>query len=112
MREERDSTATTEGHQKEIAKHDRNRPTLIFWDLFQVDEQTDVVLLLLLWPIPNQPFPVFALQHVVNAVFDKIAPALNTHRENELGLCCRRGQVESDVVIVYKVDINASRPVR
>lgn len=82
--------------------------TFLFRNFLQVNQQTNIILLLLLRSAADQPFAILALQHLIHAVPREIGPTLDADREHELGLGRRCGEVEADVVVVYKVDIDSA----
>lgn len=52
---------------------------------------------------------VLALENVHDAVSNKLVPASNVHRQQQARLLLRRRQVESDAIIVDKLDVQRSR---
>lgn len=77
--------------------------------LLQINQQADVVLGFRLRLAEEQP-RVLLLEVLSCAKLDEVGPALDAHGEEHLCLGLRGGEVESDIVVIYELDVGSRWP--
>ena len=76
--------------------------TAFWWQLLKINLQTDIVVVLWLWPDQGAILP---LQDVVHAVPDEFVPAADVHGQHERSLAIGGRQAEADAIEIDKLDI-------